>query len=53
MFESFFIVDGKFYEQCDSVAMGSPFRPTLANVFMCHFENIWWENCTAHFKPIV
>ena len=20
---------------------------------MCHFENIWLENCPAHFKPIV
>ena len=30
-----------------------PFRPTLANVFMCHFENIWLENCPSHFKPIV
>ena len=27
--------------------------PTLANVFMCHFENIWLEQCLAHFKPIV
>ena len=53
MFESFFIFDGKFYEQCDGVAMGSPLGPTLANVFMCHFENIWLENCPAHFKPIV
>ena len=38
---------------CDGVAMGSPLGPTLANVFMCHFENIWLENCPAHFKPIV
>ena len=53
MFESFFIFDGKFYEQCDGVAMGSPLGPTLANVFMCHFENIWLENCPAYFKPIV
>ena len=53
MFESFFIFDGKFYEQCDGVAMGSPLGPTLANVFMCHFENIWLENCPAHFKPII
>ena len=49
MFESLFIFDGKFYEQCDGVAMGSPLGPTLANVFMCHFENIWLENCPAHF----
>ena len=38
--ESFFIFDGKFYEQCDGVAMGSPLGPTLANVFICHFEII-------------
>ena len=33
--------------------MGSPLGPTLADVFMCHFENIWLENCPSHFKPIV
>ena len=44
----------KFYEQCDGVAMGSPLRPTLTNVFMCHFENIWLVNCPPpHFEPIV
>ena len=53
IFESVFIFDGKFYEQCDGVAMSSPLGPILANVFMCHFENIWLENCPAHFKPIV
>ena len=53
MFESFFIFDEKFYEQRDGVVMGSPLRPTLANVFMCHFGNIWVENYNAHFKPIV
>ena len=34
MFESFFIFDGKFYKQCDDVAMGSPLEPTLANIFV-------------------
>ena len=53
MFESFFIFDGKFYEKCDGVAMDSPLGPTLANTFMCHFENIWLENCRSHFRPIV
>ena len=33
--------------------MGSPLEPTLANIFMCHFEKIWLENCPALFKPIV
>ena len=53
MFESIFIFDGKFYEQCDGVAMGSTLASTLANVFMRHFENIWLENCPSLFKPIV
>ena len=43
MFESFFIVDGKLYEQCDDVVMDSLLELTLANVFMCHFKNIWLE----------
>ena len=33
--------------------MRSPLEPTLANVFIYHFENIWLENCPAHFQPIV
>ena len=33
--------------------MGSLLRPTLANTFVCHFENIWLENCQSHFTPIV
>ena len=53
MFESFFIFNGKFYEKCDGLAMGSPLGPTLADVFMCHFENIWLENCPSHFILIV
>ena len=40
MFDSFFIFDGNFFEQCDGVAMGSPSGTTSANVFMCKFENI-------------
>ena len=43
----------KFYEQCGGVAMDFPLGPTLANFFMCHFENTWLENCPANFKPIV
>ena len=45
--------DEQFYEQCDGVAMGSLLGPTLANVFIYHFETIWLKNCPAHFKPIV
>ena len=53
IFESFFIFDRKFYEQRHGVAMSSPLGPTLANVFMFHFENIWLENVSAHFKAHV
>ena len=53
IFESFFIFDGKFYEQCDGATMGSPLGPTLANVFICHFENIWLENCSIVYRRFV
>ena len=53
LFESFFMFDGKFYERCNGVVIGSPLGPILADVFMCHFENIWLENCPARFKLIV
>ena len=63
IFESFFIFDGKLCEQRDEQwnfmklyetlwAMGFPLVPTLANVFIYHFENIWLENFQSHFKPI-
>jgi len=35
--ESHFQFDGKFYDQVDGVAMGSPLGPLFANVFMCNF----------------
>ena len=34
-----FQFNGELYEQTDGVAMGSPLRPLLENVFMCHIEN--------------
>ena len=43
--DSFFIFDGKYYRQKDGVAMGSPLGPTLANVFLCHFEEQWISDC--------
>ena len=53
MFESFSGFNGKFYEQCDDVAMGSPSDPTLVNVFMCRFESTCLVNCLSYFKLIV
>ena len=53
MYESFFIFDQNYCKQCDGVAKCSPLGPTLANVFMCRFENSWLENCLVQFKPFV
>jgi hypothetical protein len=36
--ESHFQFNGKFYDQIDGVAMGSPLGPLFANVFISHFE---------------
>jgi hypothetical protein len=36
--ESHFEFNGKFYDQIDGVAMGSPWSRLFANVFMSHFE---------------
>ena len=51
--ESSFIFDNKLYKQIDGVAMGSPLGPTLANVFLCHYEKIWLNECPSQFKPVV
>ena len=33
-----FLFKGKFYDQINGVAMGSPLAPVLANLFMGHYE---------------
>ena len=42
--ETNFLFNGKFYDQIDGVAMGSPLAPVLANLFMGHNEKLWIEN---------
>ena len=49
--ESLFLFDGICYQQIDGVAMGSPLGPTLANIFLCHYEEIWLSKCPKQFKP--
>ena len=50
---SFFIFDGKLYEQVDGLGMGLPHSPTLANLFLSHHESIWLDNCPLNFKPVL
>ena len=50
---TFFVFDGKFYQQKEGVGMGLPLGPTLANIFMCNFENTWLSACPLEFKPVI
>ena len=47
-----FLFNGKHYKQTDGVAMGSPLGPVLANVFMCHLENIMFNQCPSEYRPV-
>ena len=32
--------------------MGSPLGPTLANIFLCYWEEIWIQKCPKQFRPV-
>ena len=49
--ESIILFDMECYNQIDGVAIGSPLGPTLANVFLCHHEKKWLNDCPNNFKP--
>ena len=53
MSESSFIFDNILYKQIDGDAMVPPLGPTLANVFLCHYEKLWLDSCPPEFKPVV
>jgi hypothetical protein len=42
-----FQFNGKFYDQIDGVAMGSPLGPLFANAYMSHFENMYMNELRA------
>ena len=50
--DSYFTCKDFIYRQVDGVAMGSPLRPTLANISMFYNEKRWLDNCPPLFKPI-
>ena len=43
----------RLYLQTDGCAMGSPLGCSLANVFLCHHEAKWLDNCPQNFKPLL
>ena len=49
--ESYFLFDWKLYRQVNVVAMGSPLGPTLTNIFLWYYEEIWLPNCLLECKP--
>ena len=51
--ETYFIFKDNLFQQIDGVAMGSPLGPTLANIFMCHHERKWLNQCPATIKPLI
>ena len=50
--ESVFTFKDKLYSQIDGVSMGSPLSCCLANIFLCHFEKLWLDDCPPDFKPL-
>ena len=46
-----FLFDGKLYQQLDGCPMGGCISSAMANVFLCHHEKRWLDNCPTTFKP--
>ena len=50
--EAYFIFNEILYKQKNDVAMVSPLRLTMANVFLPFYEVKWLEHCPKEFKPV-
>ena len=49
--DSYFTFNDQLYRQIDCVAMGSPFGPIFAYIFMSAHESKWQEKCPL--KPLL
>ena len=49
--QTHFLFHGKVFDQIDGVAMGSPLAPVLANLFLGHHENMWFQNYQGPSVP--
>ena len=49
---SSFIFNSKLYKQIEGLGMGLPLGPTFANIFMCHYETKWLNDCPSSFRPL-
>ena len=50
--ESIISFNNKYYSQIDGIAVGSPLRPTLANIFLCCHESNWLKYYPKDFQPV-
>ena len=44
--------NNSLYEQIDGLPMGGPASCVLANIFLCHHEQQWIQDCPEEFAPL-
>ena len=50
--DNIFLFNGKMYKQIEGAPMGGCCSPTLANIFLNHYEKLWLDSCPEEFKPV-
>ena len=43
----------KLYHQIEGLFIGHPIAATLANTFMCHYEEEWLKSCPTEYAPLM
>ena len=51
--DNHFIFNKDHYAQHEGFAMGSPLSAPMANIFLCHYEKKWLDECPDDFKPLL